>query len=100
MVSATATVGVGSAAQLAELNRVLVARGFRQDGLTRAMFEALWQTPLDREPGLRIPNMLDAAVDGSFKGLYVQGEDILQSDPDTHHVAAGLAVKQALTETR
>ena len=40
---------------------------------TRAMFEALWQKPLDPEPGLRIPNMLDAAVDGSFKGLYVQG---------------------------
>jgi formate dehydrogenase major subunit len=35
--------------------------------------------------------MLDAAVDGTFKGLYCQGEDILQSDPDTKHVAAGLA---------
>ena len=63
---------------------------------TRAMFEALWQKPLDPEPGLRIPNMLDAAVDGSFKGLYVQGEDILQSDPDTHHVAAGLAAMECV----
>ena len=63
---------------------------------TRAMFEALWQKPLDPEPGLRIPNMLDAAVDGSFKGLYVQGEDILQSDPDTHHVAAGLAAMECI----
>ena len=63
---------------------------------TRAMFEALWQRPLDPEPGLRIPNMLDAAVDGSFKGLYVQGEDILQSDPDTHHVAAGLAAMECV----
>jgi formate dehydrogenase major subunit len=63
---------------------------------TRAMFEALWHTPLDSEPGLRIPNMLDAAVDGSFKGLYVQGEDILQSDPDTHHVAAGLAAMECV----
>jgi formate dehydrogenase major subunit len=63
---------------------------------TRAMFEALWQKPLDAEPGLRIPNMLDAAVDGSFKGLYVQGEDILQSDPDTHHVAAGLAAMECV----
>jgi len=43
---------------------------------TRATFEALWGVALDNEPGLRIPNMLDAAVDGSFKGLYVQGEDI------------------------
>jgi formate dehydrogenase major subunit len=46
---------------------------------------------IDNEPGLRIPNMLDAAVEGTFKGLYCQGEDILQSDPDTKHVAAGLA---------
>src|SRR5208337_1774586 len=52
---------------------------------TRELFESLGHVTLDKEPGLRIPNMLDAAVDGSFKGLYVQGEDILQSDPDTKH---------------
>jgi len=57
----------------------------------RAIFEDLWGVTLDNEPGLRIPNMLDAAVEGTFKGLYCQGEDILQSDPDTRHVAAGLA---------
>src|SRR6202043_3670614 len=60
------------------------------------MFEALWGVHLDNEPGLRIPNMLDAAVDGSFKGLYVQGEDILQSDPDTKHVTAGLAAMECV----
>jgi formate dehydrogenase major subunit len=72
--------------------------GYRHisDDATRAMFEALWSTPLDREPGLRIPNMLDAAVDGSFKGIYIQGEDILQSDPDTHHVAAGLEAMECV----
>src|SRR5208337_3756813 len=58
---------------------------------TRELFQSLWGVTLEKEPGLRIPNMLDAAVDGSFKGLYVEGEDILQSDPDTHHVSAGLA---------
>jgi formate dehydrogenase major subunit len=52
--------------------------------------------PLDHEPGLRIPNMLDAAVDGVFKGIYIQGEDILQSDPDTKHVAAGLAAMECV----
>jgi formate dehydrogenase major subunit len=57
----------------------------------RAVYESLWGVEIDAEPGLRIPNMLDAAVDGTFKGLYCQGEDILQSDPDTKHVAAGLA---------
>src|SRR6476660_6899268 len=63
---------------------------------TRAMFEALWQKPLDPEPGLRIPNMLDAACDGRFKAVYIQGEDILQSDPNTHHVAAGLAAMECV----
>ena len=72
--------------------------GYRHiaDDATRAMFEALWHKPLDSEPGLRIPNMLDASVDGSFKGIYIQGEDILQSDPDTHHVAAGLAAMECV----
>ncbi|GGE82288.1 formate dehydrogenase subunit alpha [Stappia taiwanensis] len=57
----------------------------------RAIYEATWGVEISPEPGLRIPNMLDAAVDGTFRGLYVQGEDILQSDPDTKHVSAGLA---------
>ncbi|MGE0845487.1 MAG: formate dehydrogenase subunit alpha [Flavobacteriaceae bacterium] len=57
----------------------------------RAIYEKLWNVEISSEPGLRIPNMLDAAVEGTFRGLYVQGEDILQSDPDTKHVAAGLA---------
>ncbi len=66
--------------------------GYRHisDTATRELFEHDWGVALDAEPGLRIPNMLDAAIDGSFRALYVQGEDILQSDPNTHHVAAGL----------
>jgi formate dehydrogenase major subunit len=67
--------------------------GYRHvsDPDTRAIFEAAWGVALDPEPGLRIPNMLDAALAGRFRGIYIQGEDILQSDPDTRHVAAGLA---------
>jgi formate dehydrogenase major subunit len=63
---------------------------------TRQLFERDWGVKLEKEPGLRIPNMLDAAVDGTFKGLYVQGEDILQSDPDTKHVSAGLAAMECV----
>ncbi|CAN5340717.1 formate dehydrogenase subunit alpha [soil metagenome] len=72
--------------------------GYRHvsDAATRALFEADWGVPIDPEPGLRIPNMLDAAVDGSFKALYVQGEDILQSDPNTKHVSAGLAAMECV----
>ncbi len=56
----------------------------------RQLFERTWNTALDPEPGLRIPNMFSAAIEGSFKGLFVQGEDIAQSDPNTHHVTAAL----------
>ncbi len=72
--------------------------GYRHvsDTATRSLFERAWGVSLDAEPGLRIPNMLDAATDGTFKGLFVQGEDILQSDPNTHHVAAGLAAMECV----
>ena len=72
--------------------------GYRHvsDAETRALFEADWGVAIDPEPGLRIPNMLDAAVDGTFKALYVQGEDILQSDPNTKHVSAGLAAMECV----
>jgi len=67
--------------------------GYRHvhDAEARAAYEAIWGTPIDDEPGLRIPNMLDAAAEGHFRGIYIQGEDILQSDPDTRHVRDGLA---------
>ncbi|MDF8332104.1 formate dehydrogenase subunit alpha [Novosphingobium cyanobacteriorum] len=72
--------------------------GYRHvsDGAARALFEAEWGVKIDPEPGMRIPNMLDAAVDGAFKAIYIQGEDILQSDPDTRHVAAGLAAMECV----
>ena len=62
----------------------------------RSIFEKEWGVTINPEPGLRIPNMFDAAIDGSFLGLYVQGEDILQSDPDTHHVSKGLAAMECV----
>ncbi len=72
--------------------------GYRHvsDPAVRAIFEQEWGVVLDPEPGLRINNMLDAAVDGSFRGIYIQGEDICQSDPDTHHVTAGLAAMECV----
>ena len=56
----------------------------------------MWGVPLSKEPGLRIPNMIDEAIDGSFKWLYVQGEDIAQSDPDTKHITAGLRAMECV----
>jgi formate dehydrogenase major subunit len=62
----------------------------------RAIYEREWGVTLDPEPGLRIPNMIDAALDGSFRGIYIQGEDIVQSDPDTRHITAGLAAMECV----
>jgi formate dehydrogenase major subunit len=72
--------------------------GYRHisDPLVRAMFEAEWGVALDPEPGLRIPNMFDAAVSGSFRGLYCQGEDVAQSDPNTQHIEAALGALDCL----
>ena len=72
--------------------------GYRHvsDPAVRALFEAAWSVHVQPEPGLRIPNMLDAAVDGSFKALYVQGEDVAQSDPDTAHVTDALGSLECL----
>ena len=72
--------------------------GYRHvsDDATREIFERLWGVPLSNEPGLRIPNMMDEAIDGAFKGLYLQGEDIAQSDPDTKHITAGLRAMECV----
>jgi formate dehydrogenase major subunit len=72
--------------------------GYRHvsDDATREMFEKLWRRPLSGAPGLRIPNMMDEAQDGGFKGLYVQGEDIAQSDPDTQHITGGLKAMECV----
>jgi formate dehydrogenase major subunit len=57
----------------------------------RSIYESLWGLALDPQPGLRIPNMFDSAIGGTFRGLFVQGEDIAQSDPNTQHVEAALS---------
>ena len=72
--------------------------GYRHisDSTARAQFEASWGVTLDPEPGLRIPNMFDAAMDGTFMGLYCQGEDIVQSDPNTLHVTNALSSMECI----
>ena len=72
--------------------------GYRHvsDDATREIFEKMWGVELSDEQGLRIPNMFDEALGGGFKGLYVQGEDIAQSDPNTHHVQASLKAMECI----
>ena len=72
--------------------------GYRHisDTTVRTQFEAAWGVPLNPEPGLRIPNMFDAAQAGTFLGLYCEGEDIVQSDPNTQHVTASLMAMECI----
>jgi len=72
--------------------------GYRHvaDTTVRTQFEEAWGVHLESEPGLRIPNMFGAALEGSFKGLYCEGEDIAQSDPDTQHVIAALSAMECV----
>jgi formate dehydrogenase major subunit len=72
--------------------------GYRHvsDDAVREMFKNAWGVGLQNEPGLRIPNMFEAALDGEFKGLYIEGEDIAQSDPNTQHVTAALSAMECI----
>lgn len=72
--------------------------GYRHvsDPATHQQFENEWQVSLSKEPGLRIPNMFEAALDGSYLGMYVEGEDIAQSDPDIKHVHAALRAMECV----
>ncbi len=72
--------------------------GYRHisDPVVRKLFEEEWNTRLHPDPGLRIPNMFDASISGNFKGLYVQGEDLAQSDPNTHHLEKALRALECL----
>ncbi|HZI50809.1 MAG TPA: formate dehydrogenase subunit alpha [Terriglobia bacterium] len=72
--------------------------GYRHisDPIVRALFEKEWGVPLEAEPGLRIPNMFDAALDGSFKAVYIQGEDFVQSDPNTQHIESAMRAMECV----
>jgi len=66
--------------------------GYRpvQNDEVRGTFEQHWGVKIDPEPGFRIPNMFDEACAGRYRGIYIQGEDVAQSDPDTRHVETAL----------
>ncbi len=72
--------------------------GYRHvsDDAVRQVFEDLWGRRIDPEPGLRIPNMFDAAISGTYRGMFVQGEDLAQSDPNQTHVRAALSALDLL----
>ena len=72
--------------------------GYRsvEDDAVRASFEKDWGVSLSAKPGLRIPGMFDEALAGKYLGIFIQGEDIAQSDPNTKHVTAALKAMECV----
>ncbi|MGH8724793.1 MAG: formate dehydrogenase subunit alpha [Burkholderiales bacterium] len=54
-------------------------------------FEKFWGTALDKKPGLTVVEIVNAAYDGSIRGMYIMGENPAMSDPDVEHARAGMA---------
>ncbi|MCR4656924.1 MAG: formate dehydrogenase subunit alpha [Lachnospiraceae bacterium] len=56
----------------------------------RKKFEKAWGVKLSDKPGLKATEVFPAAIDGRIKGLFIQGEDPVISDPDTTHIIHAL----------
>ncbi len=66
------------------------------DPAVAARFESFWGTTLDREPGLTVVEIINAARAGTVRGMYVMGENPAMSDPDLAHAREGLAALEML----
>jgi formate dehydrogenase major subunit len=53
-------------------------------------YEEFYGAKLPDYIGYKIPQMYDAALAGKLKALWLMGEDVVQTDPNTHHVKAAL----------
>jgi len=60
------------------------------DDAVAESFERRWGVAMKRERGMKIPEMFDAAVEGRLKAMYIFGEDVAQTDPNTEHVIHAL----------
>ena len=60
------------------------------DEKVREKFGKAWNVTIKKEPGLQSIQMLDECVKGTFKGIFILGEDPGQTDPDLHHVRKAL----------
>jgi len=74
------------------------------DTEVRRRLDQLWGAAPPTQPGKTIPEMYDAAIAGSLRALWIQGEDVVQSDPNTDNVlkalkSLGLLIVQELFMT-
>ncbi|MCB0553049.1 MAG: formate dehydrogenase subunit alpha [Phaeodactylibacter sp.] len=56
----------------------------------RQTYEAIYGVSLPSEPGYTIPRMFEAAEAGKLKALWIMGEDVVQTEPNSDKVRAAL----------
>jgi formate dehydrogenase alpha subunit len=63
------------------------------DDAIRAKFAEGWSVPLDRlnpTPGMTVTEIMDGALSGDIRAIYIMGENPMLSDPDLNHVEHAL----------
>jgi len=60
------------------------------DAAVRDHYEKHYGRPVPEEQGLTTPEMISAAASGALKALWIMGEDILQTDPDTSRIRGAI----------
>jgi len=53
-------------------------------------YEAFYKRKIPFGKGLKIPEMFDAAIEGNLKAIWLMGEDVVQTDPNTNKVIAAM----------
>lgn len=61
------------------------------DPVYHKKYEEFYNAKLPNYAGLKTPKMYEAALDDKLKAMWVIGEDMAQTDPNTHHVVAALS---------
>lgn len=56
------------------------------DPVINHKYMEFYRAPVPTSPGLKIPEMFDAAIGGQLKALWLMGEDVVQTDPNTQKV--------------
>lgn len=56
----------------------------------RRRFEKEWKVKLPSKPGIRIPEVPEAILEGKIRALYIFGENPIMSDPDSDHLRHAL----------
>ena len=62
-----------------------------EDAMAVARFEHVWGRPVPRAPGRTLPEMYAAARRGEVRAMFVMGEDVVQTDPNSGHTRETLA---------